>query len=397
MPLKLNSGSGRPIDVMVGTPSRVLALTGGVELSDRTIIGASERTWQEEERGEEVRVPESRMNLEHVEWVVVDEADVLFGTLQSPGYDIRRPHHSHVYDTDRDFLQTTQTILNEVKMAREEYLRRASTTFAPDTSATPASDVELPETLPFNLILSSATIPVALSNYLETSYPSITRLASPKLHRLPKNLHSEHVQWTGGNRLADIYRKIEGVWAEDATHQMRVKAGIQEPPTGESAPAGEGIKKSKILIFCNEKDKVQKLGEYLENEKGVKCLTMVGDKQDRRKGSNQHLSGFLNPASMTSSSKSPITSNPGPSPASDPSILITTSLLSRGLDFSPSIKHVFVVDEPRSAVDFLHRAGRTGRAGRAGTVVLFEKGTRSARRGAKKEVAQSRQRIQSVL
>jgi len=41
--------------------------------------------------------------------------------------------------------------------------------------------------------------------------------------------------------------------------------------------------------------------------------------------------------------------------------MVTTSLLSRGLDFSPEVKHVFIVDEPRNMIDFLHRAGRSGR------------------------------------
>ena len=57
----------------------------------------------------------------------------------------------------------------------------------------------------------------------------------------------------------------------------------------------------------------------------------------------------------------------------EPYVLITTSLLSRGLDFSPEIKHVLITDPPRNMVDFLHRAGRTGRAGEWGTVVVFGK------------------------
>jgi superfamily II DNA/RNA helicase len=58
-----------------------------------------------------------------------------------------------------------------------------------------------------------------------------------------------------------------------------------------------------------------------------------------------------------------------------PRVLITTSLLSRGLDFSPSIKHVILVDQARDQVDFLHRAGRTGRGeGGVGNVYVFDTG-----------------------
>jgi len=53
--------------------------------------------------------------------------------------------------------------------------------------------------------------------------------------------------------------------------------------------------------------------------------------------------------------------------------MVTTSLLSRGLDFSPDLKHVFIVDQPRNTIDFLHRAGRSGRAGHKGKVVVFMK------------------------
>jgi superfamily II DNA/RNA helicase len=65
-----------------------------------------------------------------------------------------------------------------------------------------------------------------------------------------------------------------------------------------------------------------------------------------------------------------------------PRVLITTSLLSRGLDFSPSIKHVILVDQARDQVDFLHRAGRTGRGeGGVGNVYVFDSGDVMKRRG----------------
>ena len=50
--------------------------------------------------------------------------------------------------------------------------------------------------------------------------------------------------------------------------------------------------------------------------------------------------------------------------------MVTTSLLSRGLDFSPEVKHV---DEPRNMIDFLYRAGRSGRAGQSGKLIEIRK------------------------
>lgn len=48
-------------------------------------------------------------------------------------------------------------------------------------------------------------------------------------------------------------------------------------------------------------------------------------------------------------------------------ILVCTDANARGLDV-PGVSHVVHADFPASAVDFLHRSGRTGRAGRSGIV-----------------------------
>lgn len=119
------------------------------------------------------------------------------------------------------------------------------------------------------------------------------------------------------------------------------------------------VRKSKMLIFCNKSSKVDELYEFLE-ERGVKCLALTGSSSTRYHNSNRHLEGFLK-------------GKEGEQYPLDPKILITTSLLSRGLDFSPSIKYVIILDEPRNMIDFLHRAGRSGRAGNEGHVIIFTK------------------------
>src|SRR5271168_4890435 len=73
----------------------------------------------------------------------------------------------------------------------------------------------------FNLLLTRAITPNSLNLYLEKHHPSLIRLASPRLHRLPKTLQTEYVNWTGGNKLAPIERRIQRVWAEDVSDRDR--------------------------------------------------------------------------------------------------------------------------------------------------------------------------------
>lgn len=187
----------------------------------------------------------------------------------------------------------------------------------------------------------------------------MTYLTSPNLHKIPRKLKVEHVNWSSGNHNADVEAKIRSIWGE---------------AYGDVKPA------DKVLIFANKNSKVEELGEWLE-KKGIKNVAMTSQSSARVYGSNKHIAGFLSaPASHTSKSSTAITVPVPPAAAEgptevteEPRVLITTSLLSRGLDFSPSIGNVFILDSPRNMVDFLHRAGRTARAGRAGRVLIFQK------------------------
>ena len=229
---------------------------------------------------------------------------------------------------------------------------------------------------PFNLVLTSATIPSALAAYIAQFHPSLTRLASPQLHKLPSTLKTEHFAWTGGNRDADIEHRLRRVWYEDLQHR-----------TSATAPL------SKVLVFCNKGTRAEHLGAYL-TEKGIANVALTRAGNMRKHGSNHHLDGFLRvrrpdedvdadsaSASAASEKNAPTTVASSATPAATsmeqlkdiPHVMITTSLLSRGLDFAPDVKHVFIVDEPRNMIDFLHRAGRSGRAGEAGKVVVFGK------------------------
>ncbi|EGN99584.1 hypothetical protein SERLA73DRAFT_106193 [Serpula lacrymans var. lacrymans S7.3] len=338
-----------PVDVLVSTPAKALEMARGKgwdwEERERKRRLDDEKNAMKEEVTDPQQplrkfwVDEPEMSLANIEWVVVDEADVLF---------------------DPDFQESTRMLLADISAARGYPVN-----FSPEmpllTSTAPKNEpAPKPAAVdyPFNFLLTSATIPSSLSSYIETHHPLLTRLASPNLHRLPSTLKTEHANWTGGNRNADIERRIRRVWAEDALA---------------SAKAGRAAELSKILVFCNRRSKVEDLSSYLE-EKKIKNVALSSTAGDRKRGSNHHLDGFLRKKSESTPS---LEAGPAPSGSHNPKetahVMITTSLLSRGLDFSPSIRHVFIVDEPRNMIDFLHRAGRSGRAGEQGKVVVFGK------------------------
>ncbi|KAJ9105068.1 hypothetical protein QFC19_003700 [Naganishia cerealis] len=253
---------------------------------------------------------------QQVEWIVVDEADVLFGP---------------------QFEEETQQIVDIITKQREE-------------GSLPAPSI----------ILSTATVPPSLISHTKTHMPDIQKILSPTLHKLPSKLKTNFVPWSGsGNKLADVAHEVKRMFAADAA-ERRMAEDTQ----------GRKLEKAKMLIFCNAPHKVQALQKVLA-DKGVPAHAINGDADERIRGSNGVLDQFLLKPGQTESSAKPGRSEDH---TKSPRVLITTSLLSRGLDFAPSVKHVLLIDEPRDILDFMHRAGRTGRAGQQGTVTIFGSG-----------------------
>ena len=379
-----SSRTSRPVDLLVGTPMRLLEMERGrgwnweERARERAMRIGKAKTEEHEDVGgadehskEPARkfwVDEPEMGLQNVEWVIVDEADVLLGVHSPQAICVITNNCA-----DPDFQESTRLLFADIAAARGQPVPViASISSTLDSEGSPTS--VQPVSYPFNFLLTSATIPMSLATYLSSYHPSLTRLASPRLHHLPQTLHTEHTSWTGGNKGADIERRIRRVWAEDALVHAK------------SATGPGPVKLSKILVFCNKRSKVEHLAAFLD-ERGIKCVALTGDADARKRGSNHHLDGFL----KTDGSA---LSGPGSSdPAQTPHVLVTTSLLSRGLDFSPMIKHVFIVDEPRNMIDFLHRAGRAGRAGEEGKVVVFgrAKGRGSGR------MAEVKQKVRALV
>ena len=350
-----------PVDVMVGTPARLLDLTRGRGWKDEIEAKMSHNS---DKKTPEPRLPpvgwKPEVDLSCVEWVIVDEADVLFNP---------------------DFVDSMEMLLGLISDIRKP---------------------SYPNSLyPVNLVLSSATIPPALNAYLQEKLPTITRLTSINLHQLPPSIAPEHFTWTGGNKMADIVNRLKNVWAEDASAHAATVANadaLAAMSKGRRKVTVPPLQKSKVIIFCNKSVKAEAIGKHLI-EHGIPAVPLVRNVSESSnteippsEGEGQtevgggRTGGRQKPAVRARNNDNAIapflrsrkpdgTITPDtplkPQSENDPLVLVTTSLLSRGLDFNSSVKHVFIVDEPKNMVDFLHRAGRTGRAGQAGKVVIF--------------------------
>ena len=110
-----------PVDVVVGTPMKLMEMVRGRGWDRKE----GEEEENEEEGGRTLRRGRDKMvgfgkwrskpemGLANVEWVIVDEADVLFGVYDHSFWFI----HTN-YSSDPDFQETTRTLLSDISLAR---------------------------------------------------------------------------------------------------------------------------------------------------------------------------------------------------------------------------------------------------------------------------------------
>jgi ATP-dependent RNA helicase MRH4, mitochondrial len=195
-----------PVDVVVGTPMKIMDMVRGRwwDLKPGE-LGGTGRELDRYSKGEvrqDGRIERAKtqgrpeMGLQNVEWVVIDEADVLLGTL--PTFFTQKQTLMNVL-TDPDFQEVTRTLLADIAAARGEPIKLDAFPFSsssrgaplqiPSTDATTKEGAAKENTnaaaleYPFNLVLTSATIPFSLSRYLDLYHPRLMRLVSPRLHR----------------------------------------------------------------------------------------------------------------------------------------------------------------------------------------------------------------------
>ncbi|CAD6984834.1 unnamed protein product [Tilletia controversa] len=402
-------------DIIVSTPSRLLSTLSNARevntiIDDAAAVAELRRNGRPSDRNARAAAAAARkkedrqplISLVNVRSVVIDEADVLLAPDFGPG---------------------TRAVLH---LARKE-----------QAAASPAEeDAESEEAA------ASSSSKLTLDD-ITAPHPNPKRSKHVE-SLLPSRLKADFVD-PGGNKMAAIAGQIRKVLGETPS--------ANEKGEGNGNPAP-----NKVLIFMNRSTSVDLLSKYL-TENGISNVAVTSSAGTRSKKSNAHIKTFLREsklsdqrhhtksaaeneeasmkteeeieatyieeekpdeevtlpsASSTSTPTATATSTSTPtssSPASPPPrVLITTSLLSRGLDFDPSVTHVFLPDRisystsgfgsrrlavsvpgtPTSSssldtavasvavagineLELLHRAGRAARAGSSGKLVIFDK------------------------
>ncbi|KAI9258507.1 P-loop containing nucleoside triphosphate hydrolase protein, partial [Sporodiniella umbellata] len=167
-----------------------------------------------------------------------------------------------------------------------------------------------------HVTIVSATLPRSVQRVLDDLFPKMTKITTPSLHKSLPNLKQSFVdldRFQGNRQLAllEILKK--------------------------------NIKDKKTLVFCNTRKSAELLQKFMES-KGLSTLAIYKDAPTDR---SETLSLF-------SESQKP-----------EHKMLISTDIASRGIDIH-LVEHVILFDFPTSAIDYLHRVGRTARAGNSG-------------------------------
>ncbi|MCC5995891.1 MAG: DEAD/DEAH box helicase [Oceanicaulis sp.] len=134
----------------------------------------------------------------------------------------------------------------------------------------------------------------------------------------------------------------------ETINQLLVRVPDSQPKTKRAALRAainrDGVKNG--IIFCNRKRDVDTVARSLQRH-GFSAAPIHGDLDQslRTKTLAQFKSGELR-------------------------LLVASDVAARGLDI-PAVSHVFNMDIPRNADDYVHRIGRTGRAGLSGESITI--------------------------
>ncbi|KAG6498142.1 DEAD-box ATP-dependent RNA helicase 22-like [Zingiber officinale] len=157
--------------------------------------------------------------------------------------------------------------------------------------------------------------------------------------------------WVSGSFLHRHSPRLEQRWIE-VTAETQVNALLDAVNYSQRCrPQDSHANACRTMVFANTVDAVRSVAKILESA-GFECTLY------HREGSIEERTNNLNHFREKGG------------------ILVCTDAAARGLDI-PNISHVIQAEFATSAVDFLHRVGRTARAGQSGAVTsLYTKSNR---------------------
>ncbi|KAK1932368.1 DEAD-box ATP-dependent RNA helicase 39 [Phytophthora citrophthora] len=170
---------------------------------------------------------------------------------------------------------------------------------------------------PLQMILAAATIRSPIDQVLKKKFGELRVVSDDKIHKTPTTIKEEFVRVSPESKHSAL---------REALHLHSRRA-------------------AKTMIFCRNSASVRSTEHTLREHGFQDAVCLHGDMPPARRHDAIHA----------------FTEDP------NVNILVCTDLAARGLDVE-SVKHVIMFDFPKSAVDYVHRAGRTGRAGELGLV-----------------------------
>lgn len=174
---------------------------------------------------------------------------------------------------------------------------------------------------PMQCILVGATHPKAAEEVYREEFAEAKRV-NVDLHRVPPGLMQRFIHVEGNEKTRELLTFLGDVGREG------------------------GLKGGKMMVFCNTVDSCRFLDHFLV-ESGYSTACVHGEiPAERRKVEY------------------------GMFKRGERELLVCTDMAARGLD-NLKVEHVVLFDFPTSAVDYIHRAGRTARAGATGRVTSF--------------------------
>ncbi|OWZ21163.1 DEAD/DEAH box RNA helicase [Phytophthora megakarya] len=170
---------------------------------------------------------------------------------------------------------------------------------------------------PLQMILAAATIRSPIDQVLKKKFGELRVVSDDEIHKTPTTIKEEFVRVNPESKHSAL---------REVLHLHRRRA-------------------AKTMIFCRNSASVRSTEHMLREHGFQDAVCLHGDMPPARRHDSIHA----------------FTGDP------NVNILVCTDLAARGLDVE-SVKHVVMFDFPKSAVDYVHRAGRTGRAGEQGLV-----------------------------